>query len=232
MALGAAGYSVALAEWVPFAWHGSDWVMQKVARDCRQAGVWMQSTLVLYESGMARRPGYRMEEQLLDPAFACLPEPMRRAWAGIGEFMPDWMTVLWRRHPEFTRRLAGVLHRAGVPFMAGTDALGAPFAFPGTSLHRELYLLVESGFSSQEALWTATAGPALFLGRESEFGTISVGQRADLLLVDGNPLEDLRRLREPRGVMVRGIWLPRTRLDEMLRSLVQASDVDAPRDSG
>jgi imidazolonepropionase-like amidohydrolase len=61
--------------------------------------------------------------------------------------------------------------------------------------------------------------PAAFLGKTKEFGTIAVGQRADLLLVAGNPLDNLEALKRPMGVMVRGRWLPRERLDELLKSL-------------
>jgi imidazolonepropionase-like amidohydrolase len=103
--------------------------------------------------------------------------------------------------------------------MAGTDALGFPFGIPGTSLHKELRLLEESGFTHFEVLQAATTVPSKFIGEEKEFGTIAPGMRADLLLVEGNPLEDLAYLVRPLGVMVRGIWLPRAKLDEMLASL-------------
>ena len=104
--------------------------------------------------------------------------------------------------------------------MAGTDAMGAPLIIPGISLHRELQLLLESGLSASEVLWTATVGPAKFLGKEDEFGTIAVGKRADLLLVDGNPLVDLNNLLKLKGVMVRGIWLPKDKLNQMLEELL------------
>ena len=70
-------------------------------------------------------------------------------------------------------------------------------------------------------LRTATVNAARFLGREREFGTIEVGARADLLLVDTSPLEDLATLRRPRGVMVRGRWLTRQQLDDLLAGLAR-----------
>jgi imidazolonepropionase-like amidohydrolase len=103
--------------------------------------------------------------------------------------------------------------------MAGTDALGFPLIAPGSSLHRELELLHEAGLTPYEALRTATVVPAAFLGKAEEFGTIAVGRRADLLLVERNPLLDLASLRQPVGVMVRGRWLSRDRLQAMLAAL-------------
>ena len=119
----------------------------------------------------------------------------------------------------FLKRVTAHLNRAGVQLVAGTDALGAPFVIPGFSLHQELALLNESGLTPYEALRTATMHPALFLRKEKEFGTIAVGKRADLLLVESNPLEDLERLKSPLGVMVRGRWLPKERLEALLAAL-------------
>jgi len=91
---------------------------------------------------------------------------------------------------------------------------------PGSSLHRELQLLSGAGLSNYEVIRSATVVPAAFLGNSKEFGKIAVGQRADLLLVAGNPLEDLETLKRPKGVMIRGRWLPREKLDELLKSLI------------
>lgn len=125
----------------------------------------------------------------------------------------------WTMDRSFDQKVAGALHRNGVPIMAGTDAGGVPFIAPGSSLHRELQLLSASGLSPYEVMRSATVVPAAFLGRTKEFGTIAVGQRADLLLVAGNPLEDLAVLKRPIGVMVRGRWLPRQELDQLLERL-------------
>ncbi len=112
------------------------------------------------------------------------------------------------RLPAFQLKVARALHRAGVTLVAGTDARGIPQMPPGTSLHRELELLHESGLSPYEVLRAATVTPAMFLRQDQEFGAVTVGQRADLLLVERNPLEDLSTLRTPIGVMARGRWYP------------------------
>ena len=84
--------------------------------------------------------------------------------------------------------------------------MGAELLAPGASLHRELELLTESGLTNYDAIRAATVAPAVFLRKEMEFGTIAVGRRADLLLVESNPLERLSTLRQPLGVMARGRW--------------------------
>ena len=78
---------------------------------------------------------------------------------------------------------------------------------------------MESGLTPYEALRAATVVPASFLDKEGEFGAISVGQRADLLLVEDNPLEDIGHLRTPAGVMARGRWIGRNELEQMLDAL-------------
>jgi imidazolonepropionase-like amidohydrolase len=97
--------------------------------------------------------------------------------------------------------------------------MGLPMIIPGRSLIRELELLNRSGLSPYEAIRTATVNPAKSLGRDREFGTLAPSRRADLLLLDHNPLESLSALDRPAGVMVRGRWLPRDRLEEMLSAL-------------
>lgn len=122
-------------------------------------------------------------------------------------------------YPVFTRKLAAALHREGVPMMTGTDAMGVPMTPPGVSLHWELRQLLLSGFTPYEALRAATVRPAEFLGRRGEFGTVTAGKRAGLLLVAGNPLRDFSGLEHPRGVMVRGTWISEQKLKEDLAAL-------------
>ncbi len=218
-AAAALAFAAATAWWVSFAWRGTDASMARVARDLAERGIWVQSTLSVYELGMARRDGWRIPQQIEDPAFRYLPADPQESWSQIQGAMPGWMAIFWRRHPEFTRQLLSHLHEEGVLLTAGTDAMGVPFQLPGVSLHKELQLLLESGLTPREALWTATVGPARFIGHEDEFGTVAVGRRADLVLVEGNPLEDLGRLRHPTGVVVRGHWLSRETLQGMLAPL-------------
>jgi imidazolonepropionase-like amidohydrolase len=99
--------------------------------------------------------------------------------------------------------------------LAGTDTPN-PLLAPGFSLHDELRNLHEAGLTTFEVLQTTTTNPAVFLGLLSESGTVRTGKRADLLLVDDNPLQNLETLRTPVGVMLGGKWLSRSQLKEWL----------------
>ncbi len=108
------------------------------------------------------------------------------------------------------------LQRAGVPFLAGTDTPAGVDVMPGPSLHRELERFVAAGFTPLEALRAATLDPARFLGRAADFGTVEKGRIADLVLLDANPLEDVRRTRQIAAVVANGRYLSRADLDRML----------------
>jgi Amidohydrolase family len=203
---------VVLSFWVPVSWRSSDGGIERVAKRVHDAGIFVQSTLVAYDTfSTSGRTAL-----INDPAVDFLMPSTRDAWRQ--EPRPG---IPLNRFTAFNQKLAGALHRNGVPIMAGTDAMGLPLVAPGSSLHRELQLLSASGLSPYEVMRSATVVPAAFLGRAREFGTIALGQRADLLLVAGNPLEDLGTLKRPMGVMVRGRWLPREKLDELLKLLAK-----------
>ena len=108
------------------------------------------------------------------------------------------------------------LHRAGVRFLAGTDTPPGVFVFPGFSLHDELELFVQAGFTPREALETATRNPAAYLGLERQLGAVEAGMLADLVLLDANPLEAIGNTRKIAAVIARGRYLPRAELDGLL----------------
>jgi imidazolonepropionase-like amidohydrolase len=87
---------------------------------------------------------------------------------------------------------------------------------PGAALHDELSLLVDAGFTQGEALRTATLNPARYFNLDATHGTVARGKSADLVILDANPLADIRNTRRIRAVIVRGKLLDRRRLDTML----------------
>lgn len=111
--------------------------------------------------------------------------------------------------------VVGKMNAAGVHILAGTDT-AAPFVFPGTSLHEELALLVQAGLTPMQALQAATRGPAEFLGKIEEQGTIESGKSADLVLLDANPLDDIHNAQKIRAVVLRGKLFDRAVLDKWL----------------
>jgi hypothetical protein len=113
------------------------------------------------------------------------------------------------------------LHDSGVLLLLGTDSgTGGMGIVPGYSIHDELRILVENGFTPYEALATGTVNGAVVVERmtgEGNFGTIKVGNRADLILVRDNPLEDLTTIKEPLGVMAAGRWYSGESLAELVK---------------
>jgi imidazolonepropionase-like amidohydrolase len=116
------------------------------------------------------------------------------------------------------RKLLRALNDQGVPLMAGTDATEVgPIA--GFGLHQELKEFVQDGLTPYEALQTATTNPARYLRQSSEFGTIEAGKRADLVLLVGNPLNDISNTQNIAGVMVRGHWLDARELSSRMNEV-------------
>ena len=114
------------------------------------------------------------------------------------------------------RKLVGDMHRAGVELLAGTDTNPLNPVLPGWGLHEELALLAESGLTNMQALQTATRNPARYFGILEETGTVEEGKSADLVLLDADPLEDIRNTQRINAVVMRGRYYPRAELDGML----------------
>jgi imidazolonepropionase-like amidohydrolase len=113
------------------------------------------------------------------------------------------------------RKIIKSLHDAGVPFALGSDA-PQTWNVPGFSVHRELQAIVAAGLTPYQALRSGTANIGTYFGTESTTGTIAAGKRADLLLLDANPLQNIANSARIAGVMVNGRWLSRDYIDKQL----------------
>lgn len=122
---------------------------------------------------------------------------------------------------DLRRRLILALHDSGAGLLLGSDAPQI-FNVPGFSAHRELDVLVAAGLTPYAALQTGTSAVAKFLG--SNTGVVAVGKEADLILLDANPLEDIRNSRRIHGVMLRGRWLPASELEQRLANYLTRDD--------
>ena len=122
---------------------------------------------------------------------------------------------------ELRKQMVKSLHDGEAKLLVGTDALQL-FMIPGFSVRAEMALMAESGLSPYEILAAATRNVAEHFDELSEFGTIGAGKRADLLLVEANPLEDVSNVWLRAGVMVRGRWLPETEIQERLEQIALA----------
>ena len=159
-----------------------------------------------------------------DPRLKYIPRDVRETWDKSTKDLMDSRTeqdfALRRRSVELLLAAVKGMSEAGVSFMAGTDA-AAPNVFPGFSLHEDLASLVEAGLTPVQALQAATVKPAEFLGRSAEQGTIEVGKRADLVLLNANPLDDIHNTRKIHAVILNGRLFERSELDALLAEVEQ-----------
>lgn len=119
---------------------------------------------------------------------------------------------------EFHFQLVKAFKEAGVPIVAGTDA-GVSGVVAGFALHDELELLVKAGLTPEESLYSATLAAAKWLGIDKLIGSVEPKKLADLVLLDENPLTDIKNTRKIAGVFVNGKWLDKAKISEMLSGL-------------
>ncbi len=173
----------------------------------RAAGVWNVPTESLMYQILVANP--TTDELLARPEMAYVPSSMRAQWAqarnGL-QAQPGYDAATAQRFVEMRGRLIKALHDAGAGLLLGSDAPQI-FQVPGFSIHHELRLLVDAGLTPYQALRTGTANVATFLGEEGRFGAVAAGQRADLILLEADPLADVANVQRRAGVMVNGRWL-------------------------
>jgi len=123
---------------------------------------------------------------------------------------------------EFEKKLVitAALHKAGVQLLAGTDTPN-PYCFPGFSIHDELQWLVKSGLSPAEALQCATINPAIYFSIQKDYGTIEKGKIASLVILNNNPLSDIRNTSDIWMVILRGRILDQQHLNNLLNTAMK-----------
>jgi imidazolonepropionase-like amidohydrolase len=197
--------------------------LAEYAARTRAARVWNVPTLALYpKNGVSPTRLRELEHQ---PGMAYL-SPSRKA---LNQFLYSQMTgghtYAGGDYPEriaaLNLAMTRALHEAGAGLLLGTDALN-PYHLPGYSAHEELGYLVQAGLSPYEALQAGTHDAALALGKLNEFGTVTEGKRADLILLQQNPLSDVSSVQTRVGVMLRGRWLAEDHLQSMLNALAES----------
>jgi imidazolonepropionase-like amidohydrolase len=151
-----------------------------------------------------------------DPALQYLPKTLSASWTSeklqvsLAQDKLEW----WGRELRNQLKLVREMHAAGVRLLAGTDSLD-PHNVPGASMAHELELLVEAGLTPRDAVRTATLGAAEFFDRK-DIGDVKIGSKADLVLLNANPLEDIANVGRIEAVILAGTLLRRAELDKML----------------
>jgi len=159
-----------------------------------------------------------------DPNLKYIPQNLQKIWKqGRAESLANKTSgdfLLRSKLVEASLKAVGDMHAAGIPMMAGTDST-APNLVPGFALHDSIADLVQAGLTPMQALQAATSKPAEFLKRSNEQGTIAPGQRADLVLLDANPLADIHNTQKIQAVILKGKFLDRAVLDALLNKSAQ-----------
>lgn len=136
------------------------------------------------------------------------------------KMLPQWHAnpALNRRAFELNISITRILHQGGARLLLGTDTPKST-VLPGFSLLDELQNFMEAGLTPYETIRAGTSDAAIFLHEENEFGTVAVGRRADLLLLEANPLEDVKNVSKRVGVMANGHWFTEADLQKRLAAL-------------
>ena len=181
-------------------------------------GTWQAPTLVVH-----RMAAFLDDSNFTnDPRLKYVRRDIRDSWKNKDDFRLKNRTAesSARYLMLFEKRLESILamHRAGVRMLAATDAL-IWYVFPGFSVHDELELFVKAGLTPMEALQTATRNPAVYLGLIDTLGTVEEAKKADLVLLEANPLENITNTKRISAVIVGGRLIPKISLDKMLKDV-------------
>ncbi|MGB8983219.1 MAG: amidohydrolase family protein [Anaerolineales bacterium] len=203
--------------------------LDEYAARTKDAGVWNCVTLTEYPKSKQTAEVF---DQLQHQPGMVYQSPSTRLFSPFMYYMASQSHSYQgedypQRVADLNRRMVQALHNAGAGILLGTDSAQA-YHLPGFSFHEELALLVEAGLTPYEALKAGTRDASLALGREYEFGLVAEGQRADLLLLEANPLEDVSNANQRTGVMLRGRWYGSDELQSMLAALADSYQPSLP----
>lgn len=193
-----------------------DQKMAGIIQMTKDNGVWIVPTQALWETiiGAADYEAMKQYDEL-----KYIPKAVKQNYFNFAE-NPQTGYAIGNPddHAELRRKLLEEMNKAGVRILMGTDAPQL-FSVPGFSIHRELPLMKEANMTNFEIIESGTKNVGEYFADWDDFGTIAEGQRADLILVDENPLQDLTTIQDHSGVMVQGKWYSRTMIDKKLEEI-------------
>jgi imidazolonepropionase-like amidohydrolase len=204
-----------------------------VVKMVKDAGITVDPTLFVYHAIAFMAGDATFKELCADPNLKYIDPKTREQWISNNSYrkrfgeksIPGTNRVF-----GFMQQLTKAFDDAGITLLLGTDSSeDQPFILPGFAIHQELAEMVRAGLTPYRVLQAGTVNAAKTLGGADQFGTVSVGKRADLLLLDANPLEDIANVNRRAGVMLRGHWLPRDALQSMMDQLAALYSSDQNR---
>lgn len=185
-----------------------------------QSKTWVCATLYNHYLNVSRE---QCKMVLTDPASQFIPKNTLKIWKNRTEDLSQDVVEIVDKHGEANfnalKNIVLELYHAEAKLVVGTDAGNLPFLIPGYSLLQELMLMNTIGIEKYDVLKMVTSDAATSMGKESELGTIEIGKRADLLLLNKNPLLDLNNLKNRSGVMVRGILLSKEEINRIFAEI-------------
>ena len=193
-------------------------MLAELTRMTKDAGVWVVPTQSLMERWAGPIPPQELAE---GEEMKYVSKEILDSWVKRKvEFQGNSSYNLEKasRFNLLRRKIIKALHEEGVGILLGSDAPQI-FNVPGFSIQHELYYMVESGLSPFETLKSGTINPAIYFDMEGQFGTVTEGAAADLILLNSNPLEDIINVSDKSGVMVRGKWLSQEGISERLNQI-------------
>jgi imidazolonepropionase-like amidohydrolase len=202
--------------------------LREIVRRVREQGAWIVPTMAVWET---------LQGTLDDKTLTAYPEL---------KYMPvqqvqQWTLALQKRlsNPQFNQaaaklvidnrmRILRALHEGGVRILLGTDA-PQQFSVPGFSIHREMTRMIAAGMTPYDVVKSGTQSVGAYFKDRDDFGTIEVGKRADLVLVDANPLQNVANIARRSGVMARGRWLTEKDIQARLDRIASANKASDTR---
>ena len=178
-------------------------------------GSYLAPTLTLFDRYFGYIPADTFR---VAPEMKYLPGPLIQQWVNTKKQLERAGMLDKEKvapYLAFRRKLFLELHRAGIPMLMASDSPQV-FNVPGFSIHHEIALMSEAGMSNLEILKTGSIVPAKYMGTESSWGQVKEGFDADFVLVENNPLLDLKTLQKPVGIVIRGQWIGREELQSQL----------------
>ena len=193
-------------------------IIKSLVRKTKEAGIWIVPTQSLLVRWSSPTPG---EELMMQPEMQYISPGTRFQWRGAKQNIlsaSNYTPELAEKFIGLRNQLLKEMEEQGVELLLGSDAPQI-YNVPGFSIQHEISAMADAGVSNYTILHSGTANPARFFDAVGKYGTVVEGAEADLLLLEGNPLEDISNMQRRVGVMVKGQWLPKAQIDERLAAI-------------